>query len=79
MYERTSDCLEVNGMYGELRALAETAARILAELGWFLVAAILIASVMSTLKLDKRIAQLFHRAGAWAIVGALILGLVSPL
>ena len=66
-------------MYTELWALAKTAANILTELAWFVVLAILIAAVMSTLKLDKRVARLFHRAGAWAIVGALILGLVSPL
>jgi len=34
---------------------------------------------MSTLKLDKKVAQMLHRAGAWATVGALLLGLVSPL
>ena len=66
-------------MYGELWAIAKTAADILIELWWFVLVAILIASVMSTLKLDKRVAQLFHRAGAWAVFGALILGLVSPL
>lgn len=66
-------------MLGELLAIAITAGNILAELWWFVVVAILIASIMSTLKLDKNIAQMLNRAGAWAIVGALLLGLVSPL
>lgn len=66
-------------MYGELWAIARTAGHILAELWWFVVVAVVIASVMSTLKLDKKVGQFFHRAGAWAIVGALLLGLVSPL
>ncbi len=55
------------------------AGNILAEMWWFIVLAIIIASIMSTLKLDKKVAQMFHRAGAWATVGALLLGLVSPL
>ena len=65
-------------MLGELLAIVITAGNILAELWWFVVVAILIASIMSTLKLDKNIAQMLNRAGAWAIVGALLLGLVSP-
>jgi uncharacterized membrane protein YraQ (UPF0718 family) len=65
-------------MLSELLAIAITAGNIFAELWWFIVVAILIASIMSTLKLDKTVAQLFHRAGAWATAGALLLGLVSP-
>lgn len=66
-------------MLDELWALVKTAGHILGELWWFVVVAIMIASAMSTLKLDKKVAQLFHRAGAWAIMGGLLLGLVSPL
>ena len=66
-------------MYAELWAIIKIAGQIFADLWWFVLVAIVIASVMSTLKLDKKVAQLFHRAGAWANVGALLLGLVSPL
>jgi uncharacterized membrane protein YraQ (UPF0718 family) len=66
-------------MLNELLAIAITAGNIFVELWWFIVVAILIASIMSTLKLDKTVAQMLNRAGAWAIVGALLLGLVSPL
>ena len=66
-------------MLDELLEIAITAGHILAELWWFVVVAILIASIVSTLKLDKNIAQMLNQAGAWAIVGALLLGLVSPL
>jgi uncharacterized membrane protein YraQ (UPF0718 family) len=62
-----------------LLSIAITAGNIFVELWWFIVVAILIASIMSTLKLDKSVAQMLNRAGAWAIVGALLLGLVSPL
>ena len=51
-------------MIGELLSIAITAGNILVELWWFVVVAILIASIMSTLKLDKKVAQLFHRVGA---------------
>ena len=66
-------------MYDELWALATTAGHILVELWWFIVVAILIASLIATLKLNKKVGRLFDRAGAWAILGALLLGLVSPL
>ena len=66
-------------MLSELLAITITAGNIFAELWWFIVVAILIASIMSTLKLDKNVAQMLNRAGAWAIVGSLLLGLVSPL
>ena len=66
-------------MISELVSIAKTAGNILAELWWFVVVAILIAAIMATLKLDKKVAQMLHRAGAWATVGALLLGLVSPL
>lgn len=66
-------------MFAVAWVIIETAGHILAELWWFLLLAIIIASVMSTLKLDTKVAQLLHRAGAWTITGALLLGLVSPL
>lgn len=66
-------------MYAEFLGILKTSGLILAELWWFILLAIIIASVMSTLKLDKKVAQFFNRAGVWAIVGALLLGLVSPL
>ena len=66
-------------MFGELLSIAITAGNIFVKLWWFIVVAILIATIMSTLKLDKNVAQMLNRAGAWAIVGALLLGLVSPL
>ncbi len=66
-------------MYGELWIIAKTAGHILAELWWFVVLAIAIASIMSAFKLDKKVSLYFHRAKGWAILGALLLGLVSPL
>lgn len=66
-------------MFSELWAIAESSGHILAGFWWYVVAAILIASVMSTFKLEKKVIQLFHRSGKWAITVALLLGLVSPL
>lgn len=66
-------------MFFEVWEIVETAGHILAELWWFFLLAIFIASVMSTLRLDTKVARFLHRAGAWAITGALLLGLVSPL
>jgi uncharacterized membrane protein YraQ (UPF0718 family) len=66
-------------MFEEIFAVAGSALKILGGLWWFILLAIIIGSIMSTLKLDKKVAQFFHRAGVWGIVGALLLGLVSPL
>lgn len=66
-------------MLVELWLIGKTAGHILAELWWFVLLAIIIASVMSALRLDRKVAQFLHRAGVWAISGALLLGLVSPL
>ena len=66
-------------MLGEVAVIVKTAGHILVELWWFILLAIIIASVMSTLRLEKKVAQFLHGAGALSIVGALLLGLVSPL
>lgn len=66
-------------MFDVLWSIAKTVAEIVAELWWFILLAVVIASVMSTLKLDKKVAQFFRRAGVWGVLGALLLGLVSPL
>lgn len=66
-------------MLDEVGAIVKTAGHILVELWWFIALAIIIASIMSTLRLDKKVAQFLHSAGALSIVGALLLGLVSPL
>ena len=66
-------------MLMEVAVIARTARHILVGLCWFILLAIIIASVMSTLRLDRKVAQFLHRAGVLSIVGALLLGLVSPL
>ena len=68
-----------NLMLAEVGVIAKTAGHILVGLWWFILLAIIIASVMSTLRLDRKLAQFLHRAGVLSIVGALLLGLVSPL
>ena len=46
---------------------------------WFFVISVVVASAISSLKLYHRVVHFFERAGAWSVVGALLLGLVSPL
>ena len=46
---------------------------------WFFIASVLIASAINALKLDRKVVHFFERAGVWSIVGALLLGIVSPL
>ena len=66
-------------MLAEVAVIATTAGYILVGLWWFILLAIIIASVMSTLRLDRKVAQFLHSVGVLSIVGALLLGLVSPL
>jgi uncharacterized membrane protein YraQ (UPF0718 family) len=49
------------------------------EIFWFFIASVLIASAINALKLDRKVVYFFERAGVWSIVGALLLGIVSPL
>jgi len=46
---------------------------------WFFIISVMVASAISALKLYNRVVHFFERAGVWAVVGALLLGLVSPL
>ena len=45
---------------------------------WFFVISVLVAAAINALKLDRKVVHLFKRAGIWSLVGALLLGLVSP-
>jgi uncharacterized membrane protein YraQ (UPF0718 family) len=67
------------GMWVELWALARVAGHITVELWWFIAIAVFIAATMSTLRLDTKVAQYLRRAKGQAVLGALLLGLVSPL
>ena len=49
------------------------------ELLWFFVLSVVVAAAINALRLDRKVVHFFERAGAWAMVGALLLGLVSPL
>ncbi len=66
-------------MWFELWEITRIAGHIMAKLWWYVLIAITIASMMSTLRLDTKVAQYLHRARVWAITGALLLGIVSPL
>jgi uncharacterized membrane protein YraQ (UPF0718 family) len=46
---------------------------------WFFVISVVVASGINSLKLYQRVVHFFERAGAWSVIGALLLGLVSPL
>ena len=66
-------------MLPELKELTKIAGHIIAELWLFVAIAILIAATLSTLRLDTKVALYLRKAKSQAILGALFLGLVSPL
>ena len=45
----------------------------------FFVISVMVASVINSLRLYHKVVHFFEKAGIWAVVGALLLGLVSPL
>ena len=45
---------------------------------WFFIVSILVAAAINALKFDRKVIRFFERAGVWSIVGALLLGIVSP-
>lgn len=49
------------------------------EIFWFFVISVGVASGINSLKLYQKVVHFFERAGAWSVIGALLLGLVSPL
>jgi len=49
------------------------------EIVWFFIASVLVAAAINALKLDRKVVHFFERSGPWSILGALLLGIVSPL
>lgn len=45
---------------------------------WFFIVSILVAAAIDALKFDRKVVRFFERAGVWSIMGALLLGIVSP-
>ncbi len=45
---------------------------------WFFIVSILLAAAIDAFKFDRKVVRFFERAGVWSIVGALLLGIVSP-
>jgi uncharacterized membrane protein YraQ (UPF0718 family) len=41
--------------------------------------AVVLGVLMNIARLDRRVVALFERAGLWSVVGAVLLGVVSPL
>ena len=46
---------------------------------WFFVLSVVIASAINSLRIYHKVVHFFEKAGAWSVIGALLLGLVSPL
>ena len=65
-------------LWTELAALGQMYAAVATRFFWAFLAAVLIAAVLTTYRLDQRVVPFFERAGIWSYVGAILLGLVSP-
>lgn len=45
---------------------------------WFFIVSILVAAAINALKFDRKVVRFFERSVVWSMVGALLLGIVSP-
>lgn len=58
-----------------LTIMIQTASQLL----WAFVGAVLLAAFLNAVRLDHAVSRLFARSPVWSMVGAVFLGLVSPL
>jgi hypothetical protein len=65
-------------LWTELQILGSMYLSVAARFAWVFVVAVLVAAVLTTYRLDKRVVPVFERSGPWGYAGAILLGLVSP-
>jgi di/tricarboxylate transporter len=65
-------------LWMEMQALGSMYAMVASHFVWVFLAAVLIAALLTTYRLDKRIVPYFERRGVWGYGGAIALGVVSP-
>jgi uncharacterized membrane protein YraQ (UPF0718 family) len=65
-------------LWMELQILGEMYFTVANRFVWVFLAAVLIAALLSTYRLDKRIVPYFEHRGIWGYIGAIALGVVSP-
>ena len=65
-------------LWTELQALGSMYIAAATHFFWVFLAAVLIAALLTTYRLEKRFVPYFERRGLWGYVGAILLGVVSP-
>lgn len=65
-------------LWAEVQILGVMYLEVAARFFWFFLVAVLVAAVLSTYRLDRRVVPYFAQGGPWAYGGAIALGLVSP-
>lgn len=65
-------------LWAEGQILGAMYAAVAARFFWFFVVAVLVAALLTTYRLDRRVVPFFERGGPWGYAGAILLGLVSP-
>lgn len=65
-------------VWTELRALGGLYVEAVAGFLWVFVLAVVVAAVLTTWRLDRRVTAHFERGGPWPYAGAILLGLLSP-
>lgn len=65
-------------LWMELQILGEMYFTVAGRFVWVFLVAVLIAALLTTYRLDKRIVPYFERQGVWGYAGAIALGVVSP-
>ena len=65
-------------LWTELQVLGSMYIAVVAHFFWVFLVAVVVASVFTTYRFDRRVVPFFERSGLWSYTGALLLGLVSP-
>lgn len=65
-------------LWAEAQVLGAMYLDVAARFVWYFLLAVLVAAVLTTYRLDRRVVPYFERGGPWGYIGAIALGLLSP-
>lgn len=68
----------MTAVWTELQALGASYAGAVVGFFWIFVLAVVVAAILTTWRLDRRVTAHFERGGPWPYAGAILLGLLSP-
>jgi hypothetical protein len=68
----------MTALWAEVQILGTMYIEVAARFFWFFLVSVLVAALLTTYRLDRRVVPYFERGGLWGYAGAILLGLLSP-